>query len=299
MERIIFGLVFGLVIGSFIDCIANRSFTKQSFLGRSFCDHCKKTLPWYTLIPVISFLFLRGKCHSCKERISPESTLVEIIIGLLTAFILFTYLPLGFSSLQWEAQLIIVLDILFKLFAIYIFSIVFITDIKSGLIPDRITYPAIIIAAVYLITSTAFKTGVFYLSLKNSQLGQYLLPPHSDYFYRHVMSLIETVGWTFASGIGVGLFFLILILVTKGRGMGGGDMKLGIFIGLILGFPNSVAAIMLAFLLGSVFGIVLILSRVKKFGQTIPFGPFLSLASVVTILWGDQIINWYLNFRLF
>lgn len=299
MERIIFGFVFGLVIGSFIDCIANRSFTKQSFLGRSFCDHCKKTLPWYTLIPVISFLFLRGKCHSCKERISPESTLVEIIIGLLTAFILFTYLPLGFSSLQWEAQLIIVLDILFKLFAIYIFSIVFITDIKSGLIPDRITYPAIIIAAVYLITSTAFKTGVFYLSLKNSQLGQYLLPPHSDYFYRHVMSLIETVGWTFASGIGVGLFFLILILVTKGRGMGGGDMKLGIFIGLILGFPNSVAAIMLAFLLGSVFGIVLILSRVKKFGQTIPFGPFLSLASVVTILWGDQIINWYLNFRLF
>ena len=75
-------------------------------------------------------------------------------------------------------------------------------------------------------------------------------------------------------------------------------MKLGVFIGLVLGFPNSLAAIMLAFLLGSVFGILLIVSRIKKFGQTIPFGPFLSLASIITLLWGDKIVNWYLNFKL-
>jgi leader peptidase (prepilin peptidase)/N-methyltransferase len=141
--------------------------------------------------------------------------------------------------------------------------------------------------------------GLFYLSLKNSELGQYLLPPQSDYFYRHILNYLEIVGWTFATGVGVGLFFLILILVTKGRGMGGGDMKLGIFIGLVLGFPNAIAAIMLSFLLGSIFGIVLIVSRIKKFGQTIPFGPFLSLASIITLLWGEQIVNWYLNFSLF
>ncbi len=298
MERIIIGLIFGLLIGSFLDCIANRSFANISFLGRSFCDHCKKTLPWYTLIPVFSYLFLKGKCHFCHKKISPESTLLEIITGLLTGFILFTSIPADFLSLQWDTQLILGIDLAFKLFAIYIFIIVFITDIKSGLIPDRITYPAVIIAAVFLLVSTALRTGLFYLALKNNQLGQYLLPPASDYFYRHVLSYIENMGWTFASGIGVGLFFLILILVTKGRGMGGGDMKLGVFIGLVLGFPNSLAAIMLAFLLGSVFGILLIASRVKKFGQTIPFGPFLSLASIVTLLWGDKIVNWYLNFRL-
>jgi prepilin signal peptidase PulO-like enzyme (type II secretory pathway) len=194
---------------------------------------------------------------------------------------------------------VIVSETLFKLFAVYVFLIVFITDIKSGLIPDRITYPAILITAGYLIVSFITRSGLFYLSLKNSELGQYLLPPQSDYFYRHILNYLEIVGWTFATGVGVGLFFLILILVTKGRGMGGGDMKLGIFIGLVLGFPNAIAAIMLSFLLGSIFGIVLIVSRIKKFGQTIPFGPFLSLASIITLLWGEQIVNWYLNFSLF
>lgn len=299
MERIFFGFIFGLFIGSFLDCIANRSFTKTSFLGRSFCDHCHKTLAWYQMVPVVSYLFLLGKCGYCHKKISPESTLLELVTGLITATVLFLFLPGGILTQQWESQLLFGTDVLFKLVAIYVFIIVFITDIKSGLIPDRITYPSIIMAAVYLLVSNITKIGLFYWSLKNSQLGQYLLPPQSDYFYRHSMDLLASTFWSYASGIGVGLFFLILILATRGRGMGGGDMKLGVFIGLVLSFPNSLTAIMLAFLLGSLFGVALIISRIKKFGQTIPFGPFLSLASIITIIWGDQIINWYLNFHFF
>lgn len=299
MERIIFGFIFGLFIGSFLDCIANRSFTQTSFLGRSFCDHCHKTLHWYHMIPVFSYLFLQGKCAFCHKRISPESTLLELITGLVTATVAFLFIPLSVLTTHWTSQLIFGLNFSFTLFAIYVFIIVFITDIKSGLIPDRITYPSIIIAATYLLVSNFLKIGLFYWSLKNSQLGQYLLPPQSDYFYRHALDLISSIGWSYASGIGVGLFFLLLILITKGRGMGGGDMKLGVFIGLVLSFPNSLAAIMLAFLLGSVFGVALIVSRIKKFGQTIPFGPFLSIASIITIIWGEQIVNWYLNFRPF
>jgi prepilin signal peptidase PulO-like enzyme (type II secretory pathway) len=299
MERIIIGFIFGLIIGSFLDCIANRSFSNLSFLGRSFCDHCKKTLPVYALIPVLSYLFLKGKCSFCHKKISPESTLLEIITGLLTAFILFTSLPPQVLSLEWGSLIILGSELIFKLFAVYVFIVVFITDIKSGLIPDRITYPSIIFSIVFLISISAFKVGLFYFSLKNSQLGQYLLPPNSDYFYRHTEFLLLDLGWALGSGIAVGLFFLILILVTRGRGMGGGDMKLGVFIGLVLSFPNSLAAIMLSFLLGSVFGIILIASKVKKFGQTIPFGPFLSLSSIIILLWGEKIINWYLNFKLF
>lgn len=299
MERIIFGFIIGLFIGSFLDCIANRSFTKTSFLGRSFCDHCHKTLTWYHLIPVISYLFLRGKCAYCHKKISSESTLLELITGLITAVVVFNFIPPGILTLPYESQFLFGIDTLFKLFAIYVFIIVFITDIKSGLIPDRITYPVTIIAAIYIFLSNTAKIGLFYYSLKNSELGQYLLPPNSDYFYRHSMDLVSNIGWSFASGIGVGLFFLILILVTRGRGMGGGDMKLGVFIGLVLSFPNSLAAIMLSFLLGSIFGVALIISRFKKFGQTIPFGPFLSIASIITLIWGEQIINWYLNFSLF
>jgi prepilin signal peptidase PulO-like enzyme (type II secretory pathway) len=299
MERIIFGFIVGLFIGSFLDCIANRSFTNTSFLGRSFCDHCHKTLAWYHMVPVFSYFFLQGKCAYCRKKISPESTLVELITGLITAVVVFNLIPPGILSLPLESQILFSMDTVFKLFAVYVFIVVFITDIKSGLIPDRITYPAVIIAAVYILFSTAAKISLFYWSLKNSELGQYLLPPNSDYFYRHSMDLTSNIGWSFASGIGVGFFFLLLILVTRGRGMGGGDMKLGVFIGLVLSFPNSLAAIMLAFLLGSVFGVALIISRFKKFGQTIPFGPFLAIASIITLIWGEQIINWYLNFRLF
>ncbi len=298
MEWIITGLILGLVFGSFLDCIANRSFTGVSFWGQSFCDHCKKNLPWYCLIPVISYLILKGKCHHCKKQISPESTLMEIVTGLITAVVLFSSIPSTFLVLSWPEQLILISSILFKLFAIYIFLIVFITDLKSGLIPDRITFPAIIIAIVYLIVSTIGRIGVFYWSLKSSVIGQYLLSPTSDYFMRHVQSLIGEVGLNFASGIGVGLFFLILILVTSGRGMGGGDMKLGVFIGLVLGFHSSLVALMLAFLMGSVFGVILIVARLKKFGQTIPFGPFLSLASITALLWGEQILNWYFKFQI-
>lgn len=299
MERIIFGFILGLSIGSFLDCIANRSLTKNSFFGRSFCDHCHQTLPLISLIPVISFLLQRGKCRDCRHRISPESTLVEIITGLITAVVLFMDIPADFLYIGWAMQLTIGLDTVIKLFAIYVFLAVFITDIKSGLIPDRITYPSIIIAAVLLIVSAGVKIGLFFLALKSSPLGQYLLPPESDYFIRHSLYILEPLGLALLSSLGVGLFFLVLILLTSGRGMGGGDMKLGFFIGLVLGFPNSVAALMLSFLLGSIFGIGLIVTRIKKFGQTIPFGPFLSLASIAVILWGNQIVNWYLNFRLF
>jgi len=78
--------------------------------------------------------------------------------------------------------------------------------------------------------------------------------------------------------------------------MGGGDLKLGVFLGLVFGFPYSLMVLMLSFLLGALFGIALILIGKKKFGQTMPFGPFLSLAGVITIFWGAEILSWYLSF---
>lgn len=299
MERIIIGFIFGAIVGSFLDCIANRSVTNTSFWGRSFCDHCHKTLSWYELVPIVSYIFQKGRCTKCHKKVSPESTLVEIITGLITAFIVFSSIPPAFITQDWINQLNSVVDVIFKLFATYVFLAVFITDFKTGLIPDRITYPSIVTAVVLLLLFGLIKSGLFYYGLKMSPLGSYLLPPHSDYFYRHVQYIFEPVLGSILSGVGIGLFFLLLILVTAGRGMGGGDMKLGVFIGLAVGFPQSVLVIMLAFFLGSIFGIILILSRLKKFGQTIPFGPFLSLASIIGLFWGQQLVDWYLNLRIF
>ena len=175
---------------------------------------------------------------------------------------------------------------------------VLITDLKQGLIPDRITYPAIIIGFVYLILSTLVKTFLLYQSLASSNLGRFLLPPHSSYFMNHVLIVSSPLWLGAVTAIGLGVFFASLIFLTRGRGMGGGDFKLGIFLGLVLGFPSALVALMLAFLSGSVVGIALLLCGKKKFGQTIPFGPFLSFGAIATLFWGDKILNWYLHFQL-
>ena len=77
--------------------------------------------------------------------------------------------------------------------------------------------------------------------------------------------------------------------------MGGGDVKLGAFIGIVLGFPQGLLAIVLSFLLGAVFSVVLLLTGKKHFGQVIPFGPFLVTGSLVTLFWGKEILDWYIN----
>ncbi|KKR41421.1 MAG: Type 4 prepilin-like protein leader peptide-processing enzyme [Candidatus Daviesbacteria bacterium GW2011_GWC2_40_12] len=77
--------------------------------------------------------------------------------------------------------------------------------------------------------------------------------------------------------------------------MGGGDVKLGAFMGIILGFPQALLALMLAFFTGAIFSLFLIILGKKSFGQSIPFGPFLVLGSLTALFWGDQILDWYLH----
>ncbi len=294
----ILGFIIGIALGSFVDCIANRSLTTISFFGRSFCDHCKKKLSWYELIPLFSYLFLRGKCSHCHKKISLESFLIEILVGLLTAILFYLTLPSDLLTQPIYQQILQFSEIVLKLIVLIVLSTIFITDIKSGLIPDRITYPSVAIYLVMLILLSALKIGFFYYTLLNDPFGKFLLPPHSDYFYNRLFDMGSFLGTSVLTGVGIGLFFLILILVTRGRGMGGGDMKLGVFLGLAFGFPAALTVLILSFFTGSIFGIALLLIGRKKFGQTIPFGPFLSLAGILTLFWGEKILNWYLNLKI-
>lgn len=232
-----FGFIIGAILGSLSYALALRSLGKESFWGRSYCPHCKKTLQWYDLFPIASFLLYRGKCRYCHKSISKEYLLVEITMGVLIAF------------LFWQQFNI------FNLFFVTALAILFITDLKKMLIPDRIVLPAIIIA----LAAKPFAGNIL-------------------------------------TALGIAGFFYALILITKGKGMGGGDVKLGGFIGLGLGFPNGIVAIFLAFLLGAAFSIVALILRKKRLGQHIPFGPFLVLGSLIALFWGEKIINWYLQF---
>lgn len=232
-----FGFIIGAILGSLSYALALRSLGKESFWGRSYCPHCKKTLQWYDLFPIASFLLYRGKCRYCHKSISKEYLLVEITMGILIAF------------LFWQQFNI------FNLFFATALTILFITDLKKMLIPDRIVLPAIVIAL-----------------------------------------LAKPFAGNILTALGIAGFFYALILITKGKGMGGGDVKLGAFIGLGLGFPNGIVAIFLAFLLGAAFSIAALILRKKRLGQHIPFGPFLVIGSLTSLFWGEKIINWYLQF---
>jgi prepilin signal peptidase PulO-like enzyme (type II secretory pathway) len=295
---ILLGFVLGTVLGSLSKALADRSLINKSFWGRSYCPSCKHQLSWYDLFPIFSYIFQKGRCRYCHKKIGLEYPVVELILGILITYLFYTYAGALLNYQNPFSYAILIFEVIFKIFIIVIFAIVFLTDIKKTLIPDRITYPAIIISFFALLFFYLYQIWYVYYALSESAVGKYLLPPHSDYFQRHALDFGLDFLTAVVTGLGLGLFFLILILITKGKGMGGGDLKLSLFIGLVFSFPLALVQLMLSFLLGSIVGVILLLWRKKGFGQTIPFGPFLSLGGIITLFWGQKILDYYLSLHL-
>jgi len=268
MARIIFYLIifiFGLVIGSFLNAVIYRLWEKKSFLkGRSFCPHCKHTLSWKDLIPLLSFLFLRGKCRYCGKKISLQYPLVEILTGILFVLIFWAW-DLGFD---WS--LVIGIWDFFTLFYLLIIGcfliIIFVYDLKHFIIPDKIIFPAIFIVLGFRIWDLIGHWSLGFEDLK-----------------------------PFFAAFGASLFFLAIVLISQGKGMGLGDVKLAFFMGLFLGFPKVLVALFLAFLIGAIIGVGLILAKRKTMKSEVPFGPFLVIGTFIALFWAENLINWYLN----
>lgn len=302
----LFGFILGTILGSFAKALADRSLQGRSFFGRSYCPDCKHKLGIFDLLPVLSYILIKGKCKYCRKKISMEYPLVELIMGILIAFLFYqsssSVIAILSLSKEWQSLFLNYehikqfFDLIFKTFIITILVSVTITDFKKTLIPDRIIIPSIWIALVSLITFTIYRVGYLYFYLNQTPIGKLLLPPASDYFTRHAFYAIQDLllGGVL-TGLGIAGFFLGLIIITKGKGMGGGDVKLGAFMGLGLGFPGGLLATVLAFLTGAISAMILIIFKKKKFGENIPFGPFLVLGSLAALFWGEKIINWYLK----
>lgn len=298
------GFILGTILGSFVKALADRSLGNKSFWGRSSCSRCKRKLAWFDLFPVLSYILLKGKCRYCKDKIGMEYLLVEVVMGVLVGFLFwqtssnlqFSVFNLQFTvlSVQNLQLIILLLELIFKTFFIVVLAILFLTDLKKMFIPDRVVIPSIVVGVVLGLIITATKIGYLYYSLSQSATGRLLLPPKSEYFQRHVLKIAQPYLWSILVGILIGAFFLGLIIITRGKGMGGGDVKLGAFIGVMLGFPQALFALVLSFLTGAIFSIFLIIAGKKHFGQTIPFGPFLVLGSLIMLFWGQQIVDWYL-----
>jgi len=266
-----FIFIFGAIIGSFLNCLIFRLHTGEGMGGRSRCPKCKKQIDWYDNIPVLSFVFLRGKCRHCGKLISFQYPAVELMTGILFLYAFShnfdpAYFQLRDASLTRSAifnfQFLtsnFLLQTFRDWFFIAIMIIIFIYDLRWYLILDVITLPACLIV-----------------------------------FILNIMLGYSWQGMLFSGIIGMS-FFLIQFLVSKGKWIGGGDIRLGLLMGLSLGWPGILVAIMLAYFIGSIVGLGLIAFGRKKWGSEIPLGVFLSLGAVITLFWGDKILNWYLG----
>ncbi len=261
---LIFGI--GLCLGSFINVVILRMKSgRQFFKGRSCCPKCQKQIFWYDNIPILSFILLKGKCRFCHKKISWQYPIVELVIAVLflTAFFLtFSQEKIIFDNFLvnfHDYPSIILVKLVRNWFFILILAIIFIYDLKYRIIPDQISLPSIILAILFNLAC-----GFSFINLL-------------------ISSIIGSV------------FFLIQFLISRGRWIGGGDIRLGALMGAMLGWPNVVVALFLAYVIGSIVSIGLVMFKNKHWKAEIPFAPFLTLGTLLSLFYGFEILHWYFS----
>ena len=261
----IFLFLLGTVWGSFLNVVIYRSSRGLSFvLGRSKCPKCKKKLRWFHNIPLLSYLFLKGKCAYCHKRISLMYPVVEFMTGLF--FIWWFWVGFGFFKLIGSPFGLV--QPIFWLIVGLVLLAIFVSDLLYMIIPFYLNM---------FLFSLVFVYRLFLLNFG------YLRP------FDFLMALL--VGLVLA-----GFFLAMNWLTQKLRrmdGFGMGDVWLSPTLGLLLGWPKILPAFMISFVSGSIVAIVLVFLGKKKWGQYLPFGPFLILGTVLALLYGSQIWGWY------
>jgi leader peptidase (prepilin peptidase)/N-methyltransferase len=262
----ILSFIFGTVIGSFLNVCIYRLPKEESIVyPGSHCTSCNEPISFYNNIPILSYLFLMGKCSKCNSKISLRYPLVEILTGLL------------FLATVWSFGLSI--ETLFYL--IFISALIPITfiDLEHMIIPNVITYPGIIVGILYNALKTDWDYGLELIN--NFSLGM------QSFF--SLLSEVPILDSIFGVILGGGILLLIAYVyeaVKKRQGMGMGDVKLLAMIGAFFGWEGVLFVIFLGSILGSVIGISIIIAKRGDLKYALPFGPFLSIAAVIYIFTG-------------
>lgn len=269
-----FVFIFGLIIGSFLNCVIYRLEKEvptanpsrildkigKKLTDRSYCLHCKHTLNWLDLIPIVSFLLLRARCRYCHKKISVQYPLVEILTGL--TFLLISNFEFRISN---NIELFSTINLIFLFYISSVLIVIFVYDLKHYIIPDKILFPAILVTFLYqLIFQSEF--------------------------------LIFNSLW---AGLGAFIIFALIFLFSGGKWMGFGDCKLVILLGLLLGYKFILLGLFLSFFFGAIIGVALMILSKKGLKSQIQFAPFLITGTFIAIFWGEEIINWYRHLFLF
>ncbi len=259
-------VLFGLVIGSFLNVVIDRLPDGKSIVSPpSHCPACNRKLVAKDLIPVLSYIQLKGRCRYCAEKIPVRLPIVEAATGA------------GFGLICWYGSANWLLAgsakpdyalICLALLYFCLLLVIFVIDLDHQLILNRLVYPAMVIALIVSVLHTwagfDLNALAFVPDLKHAAIG---------------------------CGIGLALFLLIAILSRGGMGLG--DVKMAALMGLMLGYPSVLVAIFLAIIAGGIIAIILLAARKKGRKQAIPFGPFLALGTMLAMIWGNAIWGWY------
>jgi leader peptidase (prepilin peptidase)/N-methyltransferase len=249
-------VVLGLLVGSFLNVCIDRLPRGQSIVRPpSHCSSCNQKLAIKDLIPLFSYLWLRGRCRYCQARIPLRLPIVEGVIALLFALIYWRY--------GLEPHLAI------ALFYACILTVIFFIDLEHQLVLNKITYPGMIVALM--------------LSMAWPEIGN--IGSIGGIPGKLLNSL---------TGGTIGLAFMALPLLIYRRGMGLGDVKLGALIGLMTGYPIVFVALLMSVISGGLVSISLLVTKIKSRKDPIPFAPFMAASAMVAVLWGQAIWDWYL-----
>lgn len=226
--------------------------------GRSVCDYCQKSIAAYDNIPLVSFLLLKGKCRHCDQKIPSRYFWTELLAAVYA--LVFVYLTYQqILAGHFPAPLTIASQFLFFLLLIF----VALADFQYLIIPD---FFVILLAFLALVLGFAeWPSGL-------------------------IGVLVSTIFFA-------GLYFLAKLIFKK-EAFGIGDIKLMIPLSFVLGWQNTLLAIFLSFIVGGFFATILLVSKQKKIGQVLPFGPFLLIAFVLSYFWADAIWAWYIGLLL-
>lgn len=248
---------WGASLGSFSLVVVSRRIKEENWIsGRSRCDTCGHTLTWQELIPIFSFIFLRGKCKNCGKKIGLENLATEAIFGI---FMLILWKVYAGNLLQYFLMVVF-----FMLSAMAVLE-----DIKIQEISDAYVLPGFIIGLI----ATIVGTKDFYFRLFLKQL---------------VFNLLAWPGL-------LTLLILLTKLIIHKAGMGWGDVTLALMFTSILTPKQLIFAILLAFIIGAIFAVFLQIKFKKAKDSAFAFGPFIALAAYVSLIYGTQVVTWWLK----
>jgi leader peptidase (prepilin peptidase) / N-methyltransferase len=262
--------LFGLFIGSLLNVCIDRVPAGESIVRPpSHCSACKKRIAQQDLIPIISYILLRGRCRYCGARIP-----IRILVVELTTCILFGLITWHFLSQHDNLSAHIAIPLIYTC----IFIVIFFIDLEQQII---IVHPVVSMGIALALIFSLFWDG----------FGEYW--PQASIANTYLDGTASAI----LGGIVGFVFMMVPYLIArahyKTEGMGQGDIYLAVLIGLVTGFPLVFLALMIGVIIGGVTAIVLVVLRRKKKKDMIPFGPFLSIGAMVAVIWGAQILHWY------